>query len=391
MGHGPDEAALGVHLRVAWRTLVLAEVADDQILVALARLLEAESPGGIFVTVCDATIDRDLGLTIRVAGHPPPLLCLEGAASYVDVAFGPPLGIRDEQPAPDWPVTPHPAEAGFRSAPLHRRAAGRLPAGRQPDQRRARRAARDRDGRAGRRGLARRPARDHRGASTSPGRRRHGARGAADRRCVPRSLGSDRAGLEPAPPVNRAIVGVLLLLMVLVATVVYFINDAKRTGDELVEQWDPAYTISQNTLTAMVNQETGVRGYALGQDEAFLEPYNIAELLGELRAGHAAQVPARPPRPAGRAARARRRHRRLANDCRGADHRPGPGRRRLRGGGRRVGGGQGGLRPGPCGVEPAHQQHRRDAERRSPRTASEPSPTSGSRSPSARRSCSSPA
>jgi signal transduction histidine kinase len=80
--------------------------------------------------------------------------------------------------------------------------------------------------------------------------------------------------------VNRAIVGVLLLLMVLIATVIYFINDAKRTGDELVEQWDPAYTISQNTLTAMVNQETGVRGYALGQDDAFLEPYNIAELLG---------------------------------------------------------------------------------------------------------------
>ena len=114
MGHGPDEAALGVHLRVAWRTLVLAEVADDQILVALSRLLEAESPGGIFVTVCDVTIDRDLGLTIRVAGHPPPLLCAEGEASYLDVAFGPPLGIRDEQPHPGWPVTPHPARAGRR-------------------------------------------------------------------------------------------------------------------------------------------------------------------------------------------------------------------------------------------------------------------------------------
>jgi serine phosphatase RsbU (regulator of sigma subunit) len=105
MGHGPDEAALGVHLRVAWRTLVLAGVADDQILVALSRLLEAESPGGIFVTVCDATIDRDLGLTIRVAGHPPPLLCTSGVAGYLDVAFGPPLGIRDEQPAREWPVT----------------------------------------------------------------------------------------------------------------------------------------------------------------------------------------------------------------------------------------------------------------------------------------------
>ena len=91
---------------------MLADVADDQILVALSRLLEAESPGGIFVTVCDATIDRDLGLTIRVAGHPPPLLCAEGAASYLDVAFGPPLGIRDEQPQPGWPVTRTQLEPG---------------------------------------------------------------------------------------------------------------------------------------------------------------------------------------------------------------------------------------------------------------------------------------
>ena len=112
MGHGPDEAALGVHLRVAWRTLVLADVADDHILVALSRLLEAESPGGIFVTICDATIDRDLGLTIRVAGHPPPLLCSGGVACYLDVAFGPPLGIRDEEPHRGWPVTRAQLEPG---------------------------------------------------------------------------------------------------------------------------------------------------------------------------------------------------------------------------------------------------------------------------------------
>jgi len=105
MGHGPDEAALGVHLRVAWRALVLAGVPDDQILVALSRLLEAESPGGIFVTVCDATLDRELCLSVRVAGHPPPLLCVDGGASYLDVSFGPPLGVRDEHPPPSWPVT----------------------------------------------------------------------------------------------------------------------------------------------------------------------------------------------------------------------------------------------------------------------------------------------
>lgn len=57
------------------------------------------------MTVCDAIIDRDLRLTIRVAGHPPPLLCAGEVACYLDVAFGPPLGIRDEQPHRGWPVT----------------------------------------------------------------------------------------------------------------------------------------------------------------------------------------------------------------------------------------------------------------------------------------------
>jgi len=91
---------------------------------------------------------------------------------------------------------------------------------------------------------------------------------------------TDQASWSLRERVTRAIVAVLLLLMILVVSVVYFISQAKSAGDELVDQWDPAYQISQNTLTAMVNQETGVRGYAIGKDEVFLEPYNLAELLG---------------------------------------------------------------------------------------------------------------
>jgi serine phosphatase RsbU (regulator of sigma subunit) len=105
MGHGPDEAALGVHLRVAWRSLVLADVPDEQVLVTMSRLLEAESSGGIFVTACDVTINRDLSVAIRDAGHPPPMRCVDGVASYLDVTFGPPLGIRNEQPHSGWPIT----------------------------------------------------------------------------------------------------------------------------------------------------------------------------------------------------------------------------------------------------------------------------------------------
>ena len=90
---------------------------------------------------------------------------------------------------------------------------------------------------------------------------------------------TERAGWSLRTRVTRAIVGVLALLMALIVAVVYFLIDAKETGDELVDQWDPAYTINQNVLTAMVNQETGLRGYALARDEALLEPFHIYSLL----------------------------------------------------------------------------------------------------------------
>lgn len=113
MGHGPDEAALGVHLRVAWRTLVLAGIPDDQILPTLATLLAAETGGHPgFVTACDLTIDVEQAeVLIRVAGHPAPLRCAHGKTLYLDVEVGPPLGV--EAPGaiaasrrdPGWPET----------------------------------------------------------------------------------------------------------------------------------------------------------------------------------------------------------------------------------------------------------------------------------------------
>jgi serine phosphatase RsbU (regulator of sigma subunit) len=94
MGHGPDEAALGVHLRVAWRTLLLAGTPDEQILPTLARLLDAEQDlHPRYVTVCDLTISNGTA-TVRVAGHPAPILCDEGDPRYPDLEVGPPLGIR---------------------------------------------------------------------------------------------------------------------------------------------------------------------------------------------------------------------------------------------------------------------------------------------------------
>lgn len=99
MGHGPDEAALGVHLRVAWRSLLLAGTPDDQILLTLARLLDAEQDQRRrYVTVCDLTLD-DRGATVRLAGHPAPILCVDGTCSYPQLVVGPPLGVESE---PSW-------------------------------------------------------------------------------------------------------------------------------------------------------------------------------------------------------------------------------------------------------------------------------------------------
>ncbi len=150
MGHGPDEAALGVHLRVAWRTLVLAGVADEQILATLSSLLSAESGGnGGFVTALDITIDRSLEATFRVAGHPPPLLCSASGSSYLRPEVGPPLGVEGLTGAarrwPDtggWPVWRTQLEAGRVTDPLHRRLARRVPDPGQPVEPRRRRAAR---------------------------------------------------------------------------------------------------------------------------------------------------------------------------------------------------------------------------------------------------------
>lgn len=109
MGHGPDEAALGVHLRVAWRTLLLAGTPDEQILPALAQLLDTEQDQrGRYVTVCDLTLDQR-GATVRLAGHPAPIMCVDGACAYPDLVVGPPLGVENQ---PSWVDNTVPAPSG---------------------------------------------------------------------------------------------------------------------------------------------------------------------------------------------------------------------------------------------------------------------------------------
>lgn len=95
MGHGPDEAALGVHLRVAWRALVLAGLTDTVLLGTLDTVLTVErAVGNPFVTVCDITIAADRrSMTVRSAGHPSPVVVSDRGTWQPELHVMPPLGI----------------------------------------------------------------------------------------------------------------------------------------------------------------------------------------------------------------------------------------------------------------------------------------------------------
>jgi serine phosphatase RsbU (regulator of sigma subunit) len=75
-GHGPDEAALGVCLRIAWRTLVLAGVDPETILPAMAAVLTSERGSDeVFATVTMVRLNPGRSVArIWLAGHPWPLL-----------------------------------------------------------------------------------------------------------------------------------------------------------------------------------------------------------------------------------------------------------------------------------------------------------------------------
>ena len=95
-GHGPDEAALGACLRVAWRTLMLAQAPPDDALALLQEVLvhERHAPA-IFATLCMLSVApaRDAA-ELRVAGHPPPIVVDGDGLRAVEAAHvSPPLGF----------------------------------------------------------------------------------------------------------------------------------------------------------------------------------------------------------------------------------------------------------------------------------------------------------
>ena len=104
-GRGPAEAALGVCLRVAWRTLVLAGRPAEETLSTLSELLEHERQDDtMFATLCMTSVqpDRTAGW-IRMAGHLPPLLVSKDGVAELPTRPAAPLGLSEVR---DWPGIP---------------------------------------------------------------------------------------------------------------------------------------------------------------------------------------------------------------------------------------------------------------------------------------------
>ena len=95
-GHGPDEAALGVCLRSAWRALTLSEERPVDVIGILQRVFEHERHmAALFATVCTLQVwPEELRATVIQAGHPSPLLIsAAGVVPLTTEEGGPAIGI----------------------------------------------------------------------------------------------------------------------------------------------------------------------------------------------------------------------------------------------------------------------------------------------------------
>jgi serine phosphatase RsbU (regulator of sigma subunit) len=102
-GHGPDEAALGAGLRVAWRALTLSGAPAEHVLRTLHLVTEHERQDpGTFATLCALEIYPETRtLSLRRAGHPPPVLLDGDSVTSLPLdGGGPPIGTF---PSSEWP------------------------------------------------------------------------------------------------------------------------------------------------------------------------------------------------------------------------------------------------------------------------------------------------
>ncbi|MFE2297285.1 PP2C family protein-serine/threonine phosphatase [Streptomyces sp. NPDC059445] len=110
-GHGSDAAAVGVCLRIAWRSLVLGGHRGPGLLHLMERILIAErGPQPLFATCTLLTLDQHANTaTLHLAGHHEPLLTTADGTRELVAAHGMALGIAPRLGT--WPATVIPLPA----------------------------------------------------------------------------------------------------------------------------------------------------------------------------------------------------------------------------------------------------------------------------------------
>ena len=105
-GHGPDEAALGVTMRVAWRSLVLAARPSTEVLTVVDQVFTHERyQPTLFTTLCMLSVDQSRRAgTLHLVGHPPPLLITPAGVRELSAPVRTPVGVAASNPTgPRWP------------------------------------------------------------------------------------------------------------------------------------------------------------------------------------------------------------------------------------------------------------------------------------------------
>jgi len=113
-GHGAAEAAIGVCLRVAWRSLVLSGAAPAALMGLLEQMLMAEREDDhLFATLTHLVFGPDQrSVRMLRAGHPGLLLRTPGHVDLVEGPAGPAVGL---EPGASWPEQelPLPPDSGL--------------------------------------------------------------------------------------------------------------------------------------------------------------------------------------------------------------------------------------------------------------------------------------
>lgn len=111
-GHGPDEAALGVALRIAWRTLVLSGIAGSEQMSRLEELLVAErAREEVFATLVSlAAVPGEQRAHVVRAGHHGLLRRGRDDVEWIEVPGGPALGMLPG--GARWPIAELPVPKG---------------------------------------------------------------------------------------------------------------------------------------------------------------------------------------------------------------------------------------------------------------------------------------